>query len=185
MATLITFVLANFPLTFFVLGLIAAGIAIALKPGGATFATIAEELLAYFILFSITGYFLYNFVMQVFFSELAAAYGGWATSPFQHEVGYASVGFAAVGLLAFKGSFDMRLAAILGPALFLWGAAIGHIQQIIVAADYAPSNAGIVLYGDILFLPVAFGLLWLKWRSTVPSSGTTLASKRFAAKLAR
>jgi Family of unknown function (DUF6790) len=168
MTTAITFVLADFPLTFFVLGLVAAGIAIALNPEGFTLATVAEELLAYFILFSITGYFLYNFVMQVFFSELAAAYGGWATSPFQHEVGYASVGFAAVGLLAFKGDFGVRRAAILGPALFLWGAAIGHIQQIIVAADYAPSNDGIVLYGDILFLPVAFGLLWLKRRAGVP-----------------
>ena len=185
MATLIAFVLSSFPLTFFVLGLIAAGIAIARKPGGFIFANVAEELLAYFILFSITLSFLYNFVMHVFFSEVAAAYVGWAVSPFQHEVGFASVGFAAVGLLAFKGSFDMRLAAILGPALFLWGAAIGHIHEIIAASDYAPDNAGTMLYCDILFAPIGFGLLWLKWRSTVPSSGTNLARTRFPANLAR
>jgi hypothetical protein len=166
MGPLITFVLSNFPLTFFVLGLVAAGIAIALKPGGFTVANVAEELLAYFILFSITLSFLYNFVMHVFFSKIAAAYVGWAVSPFQHEVGFASVGFAAVGLLAFKGDFVVRLAAILGPGLFLWGAAIGHIQQIIVAADYAQSNAGIILYADIFLPVIGFMLLWLRWKAT-------------------
>jgi hypothetical protein len=166
MASLIAFVLSNYPLTFFVLGIVAAGIAITLKPGGFTLANMAEELLAYFILFSITLTFLYNFVMHVFFSKVAAAYVGWAVSPFQHEVGFASVGFAAVGLLAFKGDFRVRLAAILGPALFLWGAAIGHVQQIIVAADYAQNNAGILLYTDIFVPAIGFMLLWLKWKAT-------------------
>ena len=35
--------------------------------------------------------------------------------PFQFEVGTASLGFAAVGLLAAFRSYDMRLAAVLGP----------------------------------------------------------------------
>jgi len=177
MATLIAFVLSNFPLTFFVLGLIAAGVAIALKPGGVTFPNVAEELLAYFILFSITLSFFYNFVMHVFFSQIAAAYVGWATSPFQHEVGFASVGFAAVGLLAFKGSFDMRLAAILGPSLFLWGAATGHIHEIIANADYAPDNAGIMLYSDILFPLVSFGLLWLKWKTSASPAAAAMVPR--------
>ncbi len=168
MSTLIAFVLSNFTLTLFVLGLVAAGIALAFKPGPVTSANAAEALLAYFILFSITVSFFYNFVMHVFFSEVAAAYVGWATSPFQHEVGYASLGFAAVGLFAFKGNFGVRLAAILGPAVFLWGAAIGHIQQIVLAADYAQNNAGIMLYSDILFAPIGFGLLWFKWAADSP-----------------
>jgi hypothetical protein len=165
MTLLIEFVLANFTLTFLVLGFLAAGIAVALKPGGFTFANVAEELLAYFILFSITISFFYNFVFHVFFGELAAGYIGWADSPFQAEVGYASLGYGAIGLLASKGNCCVRFAAILGPALFLWGAAVGHIHQIVAAGNYAPGNAGVMLYTDIFLPVIGFGLLWLKRRA--------------------
>jgi len=162
MAELIAFALGNFTLTFLVLGLIAALIAVARKPDGFTRANIAEELLAYFILFSIGFSFFYNFVFHVFFGELAASYIGWADSPFQAEVGYASLGFAAVGLLAFKGGCCVRLAAILGPAMFQWGAAVGHINQIMTTGNMAPGNAGIMLYSDILLPVIGFALLWFK-----------------------
>ena len=162
MAELLAFAMGNFTLTFLVLGLIAALIAVARKPDGFTRANIAEELLAYFILFSIGFSFFYNFVFHVFFGELAASYIGWADSPFQAEVGYASLGFAAVGLLAFKGGCCVRLAAILGPAMFQWGAAVGHINQIMTTGNMAPGNAGIMLYSDILLPVIGFALLWFK-----------------------
>jgi hypothetical protein len=170
MASLIAFVLGNFTLTFLLLGVIAALIAVALKPGGFTFVNVAEELLAYFILFSVTISFFYNFVFHVFFGELAAGYIGWADSPFQAEVGYASLGFAAVGLLAFKGHCCVRFAAILGPALFQWGAAAGHIHDILATGNLAPGNAGIMLYSDIFLPLIGFGLLWLKRRAGARSA---------------
>jgi hypothetical protein len=170
MASLIGFVLGNFTLTFLVLGVIAALIAVAVKPGGFTFANVAEELLAYFILFSITISFFYNFVFHVFFGELAAGYIGWADSPFQAEVGYASLGYAAVGLFAFKGNCCVRFAAILGPALFLWGAAVGHIHDIVATGNMAPGNAGIMLYSDIFLPIIGFGLLWLKRKAGARSA---------------
>lgn len=165
MAGLISFVLGNFTLTFFVLGLLAAAIALARKPDGFTRANIAEELLAYFILFSVAISFFYNFVFHVFFGDLAASYIGWANSPFQAEVGYASLGFAAIGLIAFRGNCMLRLAAILGPAMFQWGAAVGHIHDIMTTGNMAPGNAGIMLYSDILLPIIGFALLWFK-RST-------------------
>jgi len=162
---LISFVLSNFTLTFFVIGLVAAGIAIAVKPGEVTSAKVIEELLAYFILFSVACSYLYNFVMHVFFGEMAAKFIGWADSPFQAEVGYASLGFAAIGLLAFRGDIAVRLAAILGPALFTWGAAVGHIHQIVENGNFAPGNAGVMLYSDILLPLLGFILLWLRWKT--------------------
>ena len=119
---------------------------------------IVEALFSYFLLFSIAIANFYNFVLHVFFGKMTAAFIGWADSPFQLEVGFASLGFAAVGLLAFKGSFDMRLAAILGPACFLWGAAGGHVYQMITAHNFAPGNAGVIFYSDIL-VPIV-GLLY-------------------------
>lgn len=170
MEDLIRFVLGNFTLTFLVLGLIAALIAIARKPDGFTRANFAEELLAYFILFSVGFSFFYNFIFHVFFGELAASFIGWADSPFQAEVGYASLGFAAVGFLAFKGNCCVRFSAILGPAMFQWGAAVGHIHNIMATGNVAPGNAGIMLYSDILLPVIGFALLWLKRRATQDAS---------------
>lgn len=158
MAGVIAFVLGNFTLTFLVLGLIASAIAVASKSQW-TFAVVVEALFAYFLLFSIGISYLYNFVFHVFFGELAAKFIGWADSPFQLEVGFASLGFAVIGLLAFKGSRDMRIAAVVGPTCFLWGAAGGHIYQMIAKDNFAPGNAGIIFYSDI-FIPI-IGLLFL------------------------
>ena len=44
----------------------------------------------------------------------------------------------------------MRIAAIVGPACFLWGAAGVHIHDMITTRNFAPGNAGIIFYSDIL-----------------------------------
>lgn len=162
MEPLIAFLLSNFGLTFFVLGLIAAAVAIALARPPRTRALIVEALFSYYLLFALALTYAYNFVMHVFFGELAARFIGWEDSPFQAEVGFASLGFAAVALLAFKGSRDMRIAAVVGPAIFLWGAAAGHIYQMIAAHNFAPGNAGIVFYSDIVGPLIGFAFLWLQ-----------------------
>lgn len=165
MAELIRLAMSNFTLTFLLLGVLAGLVAAALKPGGWTRANLAEELLAYFILFTVAIAYFYNFVFHVFFGALAASFIGWADSPFQAEVGYASLGFAAIGLLAFKSNWTVRLASILGPALFQWGAAVGHIRDILETDNMAPGNAGVMLYSDILLPVIGFALLWMKRRA--------------------
>jgi hypothetical protein len=163
MAGVIAFVRGNFTLTFFVLGLIASAIALASKPQW-TFPVVVEALFSYFLLFSIGISYFYNFVFHVFFGELAAKFIGWADSPFQLEVGFASLGFAVIGLLAFKGSRDMRIAAVVGPSCFLWGAAGGHIYEMVAKGNFAPGNAGIIFYSDIFIPIVGLLFLWLQRR---------------------
>jgi len=165
MADTIRLLLQNFTLTLLALGLVASAIALWRKPPPRSRATVVEALLAYFILFSIGIGYLYNFTLHVFFGEMTARFIGWADSPFQAEVGFASLGFAAVGFLAFRGSFDMRVAAIVGPACFLLGAAGGHVVQIVRTHNYAPGNAGVILYTDILLPLIGFALLALAHRS--------------------
>src|SRR5215472_7255975 len=163
MDDLISFVLGNFTLTFLVIGLIASIVAITLSKVR-TAPVVVEALFSYFLLFSIGFSFLYNFVVHVFFGEMAARLIGWRDSPFQREVGFASLGFAVVGFLAFRGSFDMRVAAIVGFACFLLGAAVGHILEILRTGNLAPGNAGVILYTDILLPLIGFALLWLQHR---------------------
>lgn len=163
--SLIRFVLSNFTLTFLVMGLVASAIAYLAKPAPRNAEQLIEALFSYFLLFSIGISFFYNFVMRVFFGEMAARFIGWANSPFQAEVGFASLGFAAVGLLAFRGDRGLRMAAVVGPSLFLLGAAGGHIYQMIAAHNFAPGNAGIIFWTDILVPAIGFSLLYLQART--------------------
>ncbi|HRU04450.1 MAG TPA: hypothetical protein P5137_01585 [Candidatus Brocadiia bacterium] len=166
MANLIRALLQNFTLTLFILGLIAAAISLRRKPRPLTRPIVAEALLSHFLLFSIAISYLYNFVMHVFFGEMTARFIGWAQSPFQAEVGFASLGFAAVGFLAWRGGRQMRVAAVVGPSCFLLGAAGGHIVEIVKSRNFAPGNAGVILYTDILLPLIGFAMLWLTRKSS-------------------
>lgn len=164
MEDVVFFLVGNYFLTLPVLGLIVAGISLWRRRGPLTSSIVVEDLLAYFILFGVGISYLFNFVFHVFFGDMAAEMIGWKQSPFQAEVGFASLGFAVVGLLAFRGSFGVRVAAVIGPACFSLGAAAGHVYQMVVANNFAPGNAGIVFYMDIAIPLVGFVLLWLQHR---------------------
>ena len=144
MKDFIEFVLGNFTLTFLVIGLFFSLFVLSTKQKPLDRQQIIEAFFSYFLLFSIGISFLYNFIFHVFFAEMAASFIGWENSPFQYEVGYASLGFAIVGIIAFKQSLGFRVAAVIGPSFFLWGAAGGHIYQMITAHNFSPGNAGII-----------------------------------------
>ena len=160
MRTTITLVLSNFPLSFLILGSVLGLIAYARGPKGP--GALTEALFAYYLLSALGFTYLYNFVMHVFFQKIAAGYIGWAPSPFETEVGFASLGFAVVALLAFKGSYGLRIGAMVGPSLFLWGAAGGHVYQMITAHNFAPGNAGIIFWMDIIVPLIGFLFLYLQ-----------------------
>jgi hypothetical protein len=164
MGEAIRFVLANFTLTFLAIGLVASFVSLWRAPKPRVGAVVIEALFFYFLMFSIGFGFLYNFVLHTFFGQMTARFIGWADSPFQAEVGFASLGFSAVGFLACWRSFDLRLAAVVGPALFLLGAAGGHVIQIAKTGNFAPGNAGVILYTDVLIPVTGLVLLWLQYR---------------------
>ncbi|MGB0055726.1 MAG: DUF6790 family protein [Methyloceanibacter sp.] len=64
-----------------------------------------------------------------------------------------------IGVIAACRSFDMRLAAILGPACFLGGAAGVHINSMITEHNFARANAGIIFWSDILIPLIGFVFL--------------------------
>lgn len=140
---------------------------------------VVENLLAWYVFFSIGIDNFYNFVVHVFFGKMSAGFIGWADSPFQFDVGTASLGYAAVGLLAAFRSFDLRLAAVLGPSIFTLRAAAGHINQMITAHNFAPGNAGIIFWTDIFIPRFGFALLWLQRRDAGQSAiAAPISTKR-------
>ena len=158
----IVFVLSNYSLTFLVIGLIFAFVAIFQATKPLTQAIVVEKLLAWHVFWAIGVCYLYNFVMHGFFGKMSAAFIGWADSPFQFEVATASLGFAAVGFMAAFRSFDLRLAAIVGPGLFTLGAAAGHAYQMVTEHNFAPGNAGVIFYMDLVIPLFGLLLLWLQ-----------------------
>ena len=156
----IRFIIANYAVTFFCAGLISALLSLTRMRRVPDRSVVIEKLLAWHVFWSIGVSYLVNFIFHSFFGGLAAKFIGWADSPFQFEVATASLGFAVVGFIAAWRSFDLRLAAVLGPALFTLGAAAGHVYQMITARNFAPGNAGPIFYADIVVPLFGFALLW-------------------------
>ena len=104
------------------------------------------------------------------FGDVAAKFIGWENSPFQAEVGFASLGVGIAGVIAFKASLPFRFATLIPPWAFSLGAAGGHFYQMIVAHNFSPGNVGLVLPIDILMPIVGFVFLWLSYKHPQPGT---------------
>ncbi|MFT4088641.1 MAG: hypothetical protein QM658_16095 [Gordonia sp. (in: high G+C Gram-positive bacteria)] len=159
MSAAISFFFENFTLTFALVGLIIAAVICAVhrRRGHAAWATF----LNWFLLCGIGITYAWNGVVHTVFGDLAAERIGWENNGFQAEVGFASLGVGLVGVYAFsrRAPFSLKLAALIAPASFLWGAAGTHIADIVETGNMSPDNAGVVLYTDI-FVPVVGFVLW-------------------------
>ena len=162
---LLVSLISNYSLSFLVIGILSAAIAVARLSGPKSFSLTVEKLLAWHVFWAVGVGYLYNFVMHGFFAQMSAAFIGWADSPFQFEVATASLGFAAAGFIAAFRSFDSRLVAIVGPSLFTLGAAVGHVREMVKEHNYQPGNAGVIFYMDIVIPLFGLGLLWLSRRN--------------------
>jgi hypothetical protein len=169
MVEIITAIVGNYFVTFFVLGLLFAAFSLMRKPKPLKKGEAAEAYFSYYMLISVGISNIVNFIFHVFFGELSVKFIGWAQSPFQLEVGFASLGVGIAGIIAFKASFPFRSAALITPVCFSLGAAGGHIYQMIVANNYSPGNVGLVLPADIIIPTV--GLIFLRWSYKNPLTG--------------
>jgi hypothetical protein len=111
--------------------------------------------------------FAFNFVFHTFLGQLSASLIGWQDSPFQPEVGYASLGYALLGFYAAFSTFSVRLGAVLALTPFMWGAAVGHVIDLVQNGNVSVGNAGFILWLDFLLPAVGIVLLILSRRHPV------------------
>jgi hypothetical protein len=163
--------IGNYFFTLVIIGLAAAWISLLRKPKPLKINTVAEALLSYYMFFSIGISNLINSVFHVFFGDTAAKFIGWDNSPFQAEVGFASLGVGIAGVLAYKASLPFRVATFIPPAAFSLGAAGGHIYQMIAAHNFSPGNVGLVLPSDIVIPVIGFVFLWLSYKYPKSEAG--------------
>jgi Family of unknown function (DUF6790) len=163
-SSMIIFVIGNYFFTLLIIGLIAAGLSLLNKPKPLRINTVAEAFFSYYLLFTIGINNVVNFVFHVFVGEMAAKFIGWENSPFQAEVGFASLGVGIAGVIAFKASLPFRFATLIPPSVFSLGAAGGHIYQMVVEHNFSPGNVGLVLPSNFLIPLTGFVFLWLSYK---------------------
>jgi hypothetical protein len=148
----ISFVLRNLPAVLFV---VALAVAAARRGHGPA----AERFLSWILLLPIGITGLWAGLTHVFFPAISARYIGWQVSPFQFEVGMADLAIGVTACIAFWRDLNFQAAAISAAAVFLLGDAIGHVRQMITEGNFAPGNAGVPFYMDIICPLLAISLL--------------------------
>ena len=84
---------------------------------------------------------------------------GWPKgSPFQFEVGLANLGIGVLGVLSPSFDRDFALAVVIAFSIFYFGAALGHVREMISAHDTAPGNAGFIFWFDVIAPPALIAL---------------------------
>ena len=153
-------------LVFSVLALIVAAVHIFLESHCLTGGPIAEIVLSWLLVIAVgLGSILAFFGHTVFAARTAESIGWPAGNPFQTEVAVANLAFGIVGVLCFWMRGNFWVSTVIAISVFQLGAAAIHIQQIIVAQNYSPNNAGIILATDILAPLILIGLLAYLWRA--------------------
>lgn len=165
MEQFIRFILSNFTLTFIVIGLIFSFVSIYRNRDRLTKAFTVEAFFKYYCFWGHGVSWIYNAIMHTVFHTMAASFIGWEDSPFQLEVGFASLGFGIIGLLCIKNNFGLRLGLVIGTSAFLWGAAGGHIYEILEKQNYADGNAGVMLWSGLLMPVASIILLYLSYKT--------------------
>ena len=103
---------------------------------------------------------MFNVVTHTAFaSEVAAAIGWPAGTPFQTEVGFANLAIGIVGFACFW-RYDFWLPVITAKSVFAWGAGLTHVLDIVGTRNLGSNNAGPILAWDF-FLPVVMIALYV------------------------
>lgn len=152
-----------YPTVLFIISVIAAFIHFFASKKPRSFRRIVELLLAYIIPLVIGIGLLIGFVAHAFYGPQIAALIGWpAHNPFQFEVAMANLALGLLGILCFWQQKGFWFATILASTTYIWGAAGGHIYQMIVHGNHSPYNSGVFLYlGDMAIPLVYFVLGWI------------------------
>ena len=103
---------------------------------------------------------VFFFIAHTVFADATAASIGWpAGNPFQYEVAVANLTIATLGILCYWIRGNFWVATVIAFSVQWLGAAVVHIREIVVAANYAPNNAGLTFYLDILMPLILIALL--------------------------
>jgi hypothetical protein len=156
-AYFIKFLLHNLPALLFIVALLIAATKRVPRSG-------AERFLSWILLLPIGVTGVWAGAFHVFFPTVSAKLIGWQVSPFQFEVGMADLAIGVTACVSFWRDLDFKAAAVSVSSIFLLGDAVGHVQQMLIAGNFAPGNAGVPFYMDIICPLLSIALLAIATR---------------------
>jgi len=113
------------------------------------------------LVFTVGFFGIFNFIGHVVLREKVAKSIGWVSNGFQIELGIVSLGIGICGILCYWVRDNFWIATTIPFAIFLFGAAILHIKEMIKEKNFNKGNVVIVL-PDILMPLTIIILLFLK-----------------------
>ena len=172
-AYFIKFLLHNLPALLFIVALLIAATKRVPRSG-------AERFLSWILLLPIGVTGVWAGAFHVFFPTVSAKLIGWQVSPFQFEVGMADLAIGVTACVSFWRDLDFKAAAVSVSSIFLLGDAVGHVQQMLIAGNFAPGNAGVPFYMDIIcpLLSIALLAIATRQKSLVQNSWIMLKNSK-------
>jgi hypothetical protein len=138
---------------------------------------VVETLLLWLLVICVGIASVLTFAGDAFFADKMATSLGWPTgNPFQSLVAVANLSVGVLGILCYWIRGNFWVATVIGFSVWWLGAAAVHIREIVVSANYAPNNAGVTVYMDILVPVVLIVLLTYRDRLSRPEHETTARS---------
>ncbi|OJX63572.1 MAG: hypothetical protein BGO95_05215 [Micrococcales bacterium 73-13] len=152
---LIAFVVGDYYVTLAVIGLVIALIVAGVRHrwrDGSGWRTILD----WWTLFAVGAANLVNFYFHSVLGDFSAEQIGWPQSPFQFELALASLGIGIAAVIAFprRMGWPAKLIANVPHVVFVLGAGIVHLVDIIATGNMAFGNAGPIFWSDF-YLPIA------------------------------
>ncbi len=147
-------------LSFLVLGSVVGAVRVYLDRQPRTKGRVAQILLLWLLVITVGIQGIFAFIGHTVFADATAASIGWpAGNPFQSEVAVANLTIGTLGILCYWLRGNFWVATVIG--FFVWwlGDAVVHITSIVVSGNYAPNNAGVTFYLDILVPVILMALL--------------------------
>jgi hypothetical protein len=99
-------------------------------------------------------------LVHLFREEAVAAAIGWpARNPFHYEVAVANLAFGVLGILTRWAGPEFWTAVAIGVSVFIGGAGVIHLDDLVRRQNRAVLNAGAVLWVDFLAAGIIIGAL--------------------------
>ena len=147
-------------LFFLVLGLVVGALHLFLDKHPRTKGRVAQIFLLWLLVITVGIGSVFGFIAHTVFADTTAASIGWpAGNPFQSEVAVANLAVGVLGILCYWMRGNFWIASVIGFSIWWLGDAVVHIRSIVVEANYAPNNAGVTFYLDILVPLILLALL--------------------------
>jgi hypothetical protein len=111
------------------------------------------------LVFCIGFFGVFNFIGHSVLSEKIAESIGWVSNGFQKELGFVSLGIGICGILCYWFRDGFWIATAIPFSVFLIGAGILHIVEIIKSKNFNPGNTWIIIPDFIMPLTIIILLI--------------------------